>query len=115
MPRRGKVLPACMVVLMLAGLEIGAQTGKLVYGLVPIAPPTTYLDASGKPTGFFIELYSRIMDELGIDYEYRIGPFPELYPELVAGKIDFFTTLQKTPERESLFWFPEQAVSVGWG
>jgi hypothetical protein len=82
---------------------------------VPNAPPTTYVDAAGKPTGFFIELYSRIMDELGIQYEYRVASLPELYPDLVAGNVDFFTTLMRTPEREELFIFPDKAVAAGWG
>jgi len=86
----------------------------VIWGLVPNAPPTTYVDAAGKPTGFFIELYSRIMDELGIDYEFRVASFSELYPRLVSGEIDFFTTLLKNPEREALFVFPDQGVSAGW-
>lgn len=91
-----------------------AQTGPVIWGLVPNAPPTTYVDAAGKPTGFFVELYSRIMDELGIEYEFRIASFQELYPRLVSGEIDFFTTLLKNPEREALFVFPDQGISAGW-
>ena len=94
--------------------SLPAQKGPIVWGLVPNAPPTTYVDAAGKPTGFFIELYSRIMDELGIGYEFRIASFSELYPRLVSGEIDFFTTLLKNPEREALFVFPDQGVSAGW-
>jgi hypothetical protein len=37
----------------------------VVYGLVPNAPPTTFLDGSAAH-GYFVELFSRIMDELGI-------------------------------------------------
>jgi signal transduction histidine kinase len=72
------------------------------------------VDAAGKPTGFFIELYSRIMDELGIAYSFQVGPFSELYPLLIEGKVDFFTTLVRNPEREGYFIFPDRAVSVGW-
>ncbi len=92
----------------------GSQTGPVIWGLVPNAPPTTYVDASGKPTGFFVELYSRIMDELGIEYEFRIASFQDLYPRLISGEIDFFTTLLKNPERETLFVFPDQGISAGW-
>ena len=101
--------------LSVAAAPPSAQTRKLVYGLVPNSPPTTYVDASGKPTGFFIELYSRILDDLGIEYEYRVGTFAELYPLMVAGDVDFFTTLVKTNERETQFIFAETAVSAGWG
>jgi signal transduction histidine kinase len=99
----------------LATSILGAEEPKLVYGLVPNSPPTTYLDAAGKPTGFFIELYSRIMDELGIAYEFRVAAFPDIYPKLISGEVDFFTTLQKTPEREKLFVFADKGVAAGWG
>jgi len=38
----------------------------LVYGLVPNAPPSSYVDVEGRPTGLFIELFPRLMDELGV-------------------------------------------------
>ncbi|HOX17553.1 MAG TPA: transporter substrate-binding domain-containing protein [Spirochaetales bacterium] len=91
-----------------------AAARPLVYGLVPNAPPTTYVDAAGEPTGFFVELYSRIMDELGIDYEFRVGGFAELYPLMVSGEVDFFTTLVRTPEREESFHFSDDTASAGW-
>lgn len=102
------------LIFALVPISLRAQKTPLVWGLVPNAPPTTYIDAAGKPTGFFIELYSRIMDELGIPYEFRVAPFSELYPLLISGEIDFFTTLLKNPEREALFVFPDQGISAGW-
>lgn len=86
-----------------------------MYGVVSSAPPTIFVDAAGKPSGFFVEFYSRVMDDLGIPYEYSVGSFAELYPKLIEGKIDFFTTLQRTPGREALFYFPERGSIVGWG
>lgn len=106
---------ALLVLLPAAAMPAFSQPRKLVYGLVPNSPPTTYVDASGKPTGFFIELYSRIMEDLGIDYEFTVATFAELYPRMVSGDVDFFTTLVKTPEREAAFHYAETAVSAGWG
>jgi signal transduction histidine kinase len=100
--------------LMAAPASLSAQESSLIWGLVPNAPPTTYVDAAGKPTGFFIELYSRIMDELGIAYSFQVASFPELYPLLVEGKVDFFTSLVRNPEREEHFVYPESAVFAGW-
>ncbi len=108
------LLRAAALSLALVALPLQAQKAPLVWGLVPNAPPTTYVDAAGKPTGFFVELYSRIMDDLGISYEFRVASFPELYPRMVSGEIDFFTTLQRTPDREALFVFPDQGVAAGW-
>lgn len=85
-----------------------------MYGLVPNSPPTTFLDASGKPTGFFVELFSRILDELNIPYEFQVGTFAELYPRMISGEIDFFTTLVKRPDREELFYFSDKSVFAGW-
>lgn len=104
-----------LVLLPVTTMPVSAQARKLVYGLVPNSPPTTYVDASGKPTGFFVELYSRIMDDLDIDYEFSVATFAELYPKIVSGEIDFFTTLVKTTEREAVFHYAETAVSAGWG
>jgi signal transduction histidine kinase len=119
MKRRGRVAPYALAFALVIGLAaapapLAAQEAPLVWGLVPNAPPTTYVDAAGKPTGFFIELYSRIMDELGISYSFRVGPFSELYPLLIEGKVDFFTTLVRNPEREKYFFYPEIAVFAGW-
>lgn len=86
----------------------------LVYGLVPNAPPTTYIGNDGEPTGFFVELFSRIMDELGIRYVYKVDEFSALYRDMLAGKVDFFTALSRTPERETLFVFPEESAFAGW-
>jgi hypothetical protein len=44
-----------------------------------------------------------------------VANFQDLYPQLVAGKVDFFTALQRTPERASLLVFPEHAGVAGWG
>ncbi len=104
-----------VMALVFAASIASADEGKLIYGLVPNAPPTTYVDAAGKPTGYFVELYGRIMDELGIPYEFRVADFPAIYPQLISGEVDFFTTLQKTAEREGLFIFPDKGVAAGWG
>lgn len=95
-------------------MTVEAQQRPLVYGMVPDARPTTFLDASGKPTGFFVELYTRIMDELGIAYRFQIADFTEMYNGLLSGDVDLFTALQKTPEREELFVFPDSGVVAGW-
>ena len=115
--RTASLFRAAFVAALLAAAvaSAGAQARKLVYGLVPDAPPTTFVDGAGRPTGFFVELFSRIMDELGIDYEYRVADFSEIYPALVSGEVDFFTALQKTPERIDLLFFPEKVGFSGWG
>jgi signal transduction histidine kinase len=116
-PRLPILVPQLVLALLLfsAGGSVSGADRKLVYGLVPNAPPTTFVDAAGRPTGLFVEFYSRIMDELDIPYEYEVGGFPDLYPKLVSGEIDFFTTLQRTPERDALFLFPEKGMAAGWG
>ena len=63
-PRVRKERLAALALALALWQTAPAAARPLVYGLVPNAPPTTYVDAAGKPTGFFIELYSRIMDEL---------------------------------------------------
>lgn len=111
-PSRATALLALMALVGLA--SPAAQERPLVWALAPNAPPTTYLDAAGRPTGFYVELFSRVMDELGIAYEFDVAPFAELYPRLVAGEADFFTMLVRNPERERYFAFPDKGASAGW-
>ncbi len=85
------------------------------FGLVPDFPPTTFVDYNGNPTGFYIELFSRIIDELGYEYQFVVAPFREHYENLLHNHIDFFCTILRTPQREKLFYWPEEPVSTGWG
>lgn len=87
----------------------------LVFGLVPDFSPTTFVDKNGEPAGFHIELFSRILDELGYQYEYKVGAFPELYEDLQENEVDLFCTIIRTVAREPLFYWPSEAVSTGWG
>ncbi len=85
------------------------------FGLVPDYPPTTFVDENGTPTGFFIELFSRIMDDLGYEYEYEIGLFTELYEGILNNEIDFFCSLLRIPSREDQIYWPSEAATTGWG
>ena len=87
----------------------------IIYGIVPDTPPIAYVDQNGNPTGFLVELFSNIMNELGIDYEIVAEPYSDIYTKLIYGEVDLFTSMIKTEKREELFYFPESSMSGGWG
>jgi len=87
----------------------------VVYGIVPDSPPTTYVDEHGHPAGFFVELFTSLMKELDIPYVIEVAPFSELYPRLISGEVDLFTSLLKTEARQELFYFPDISLAGGWG
>ncbi len=103
------------VILLLFTVSSTLYTEEIVYGIVPDASPTTFIDENGVPSGLFVDLFGRIMDELGISYRYEIAPFASLYPGMISGEIHLFTALIKNPQREKLFYFPEIPVISGWG
>lgn len=94
----------------------GELFGKEVirFGLIPGFKPVTFVD-NGKPTGFVIDLYTQIMDELGYEPEFITGDFKSIYNQLLKNEIDFFGTLTRRPDRETLFYWPKEPTITGWG
>ena len=84
-------------------------------GLVPDSPPTAFVDKKGNPSGFYTELFSRILDELGYSYEYTIGGYTELYEGLLDNQVDFFFPITRDAGREPLFHWLQEPASIGWG
>lgn len=87
---------------------------EVVYGIVPDAHPTTFVDERGEPSGMFVDLFSRILTEEDYRVRYVVADFPEIYAMLVRGDIDMFTSLSRSEEREDLFHFSESPSTVAW-
>ncbi len=109
------MLKKLLFAILLLTVSNTLYSDEIVFGMVPDARPTSFIDENGKPAGFFVELFSRIMDELGISYRYEIASFSRLYPKMISGDIQLFAALIKNPEREKLFYFPDTPVISGWG
>ena len=102
-----------MMLLGIAG--VSASDEPFVWGMVPDFPPMTYVDETGHPAGFLVELYGRMLEDIGVEYSIVVEPFGSIYPKLLTGEIDFFAPLQRTAEREDLFYWPDEPATVGWG
>jgi signal transduction histidine kinase len=95
----------------------GSVFGKEIisFGLVSGFRPVTFVGEDKKPEGFVIELYSRIMDEYGYEPTFVVGNFKDLYNQLLSNQLDFFGTLTRRPDRENLFFWPNEPTITGWG
>jgi PAS domain S-box-containing protein len=51
-------------------------------------PPFEYLDDTGEPTGFNVELIKAIAQEMGLTIEIKLGPWHEVRADLEANRID---------------------------
>jgi len=68
-------------------------------------PPYAFLDKSGEPTGFSIELIKTVSIEMGLPIKISTGSWDAVWSDLVAGKIDALPIVAKAPEREGLVDF----------
>lgn len=79
--------------------------GRLVAGGDDNYPPYEYLDENGQPAGFNVELTRAIAQELGLDVEFRLGPWSEIRDGLINGDIDLAMGMFYSPERDAVFEF----------
>jgi signal transduction histidine kinase/ActR/RegA family two-component response regulator len=78
-------------------------------------PPFEYLNESGKPDGFNIDILTRIAEIMDIDIRISLGPWEEVRRELEEGKIDLVTGMYKTKSRDQQidFSIPHFKTSFG--
>ena len=104
-----------VLILLLFIFNLSAQSNKkIVYGIIPNGYPTTFVDDSDTPTGFFVELFTRILEDEGYEYEIVVDSFSSIYAKLLTGEVDLFTSLSKRPDREDLIYFSDVPSTVSW-
>ncbi|BCR04408.1 histidine kinase [Desulfuromonas versatilis] len=62
-------------------------------------PPYEYLDKSGLPTGYNIELTRAIADVMGMNVEIRLGDWGDMRNALAAGRVDILQGMAFSEER----------------
>ena len=62
-------------------------------------PPFEYIDKSGKPAGFNIDILRGIAAVMNLNIEIILGPWNEVRDKLEKGEIDILAGMYKTPER----------------
>ena len=76
------------------------QRGKLILGTSGNMPTMTQVDASGKVSGFDIDIARYMASSMGVKLDTRVMPFEELLPALEAGKVDVvISNVTITPKR----------------
>ncbi len=87
-----------------ASLELPANH-RFVIGGDHNYPPFEFLDESGLPSGYNVELTRAIAREAGLDVEIRLGPWAEVRNALAQGEIDALQGMLYSAERDLTFDF----------
>jgi polar amino acid transport system substrate-binding protein len=62
-------------------------------------PPYEFLDSSGKPTGYNVELTKAIAEVMGLQVEFRLGGWSEQLRDLKEGRIDLLQGISWSEQR----------------
>lgn len=68
-------------------------------------PPYAFVDESGQPAGFSVELIKAVADVMGLSVKISTGPWDTVWNALVAGRLDVLPIVAKLPERQPLVDF----------
>jgi signal transduction histidine kinase/CheY-like chemotaxis protein/HPt (histidine-containing phosphotransfer) domain-containing protein len=83
----------------------------VVYGGDTTFPPFEWLDASGHPRGFNVELIRALGREAGVEVEVRLGGWAETMGRLDRGEVDLMS-LARSQERELAYDFFAQTWTL---
>jgi signal transduction histidine kinase/ActR/RegA family two-component response regulator len=97
------------------------QTGKPAFDRRILArgdqsyEPFEFVDASGNPSGFNIDLLRRVGTLMNLDIQIQLGPWDEVRAQLERGEIDLLPGMYKTADRDLLvdFSIPHFISSYG--
>lgn len=68
-------------------------------------PPYAFVDKSGQPVGFSVDLIKAVADAMGLSIKISTGPWDTIWSDLVAGRLDVLPIVAKSPERQRLVDF----------
>jgi len=83
------------------------KSGKIIIGLEPLFAPFEFYDKEGNLVGFDVDLAKEIAKELGVQPEFKVFSWDELFPALLVKKeIDvIISAVSITPERAKIMAF----------
>ncbi|HSN65959.1 MAG TPA: transporter substrate-binding domain-containing protein [Fusibacter sp.] len=77
-------------------------------------PPYSFVDDSGNPSGFNIDLAKAVADAMGYDVQFRLDEWNLIRQDLENGGIDFVPGMFNTQARSTLYDFStKHSVSIG--
>ena len=122
-PRRRKPFSAALLLLtafLLLTHLLPAHAAPAVGGVKTVIvggdrdyPPYEFIDKSGKPAGYNVELTKAIAEVMGMEVEFRLGSWSEMRSALKSGKIDVLQGMSYSEERsrEVEFSLPHAMVN----
>ena len=101
---------------ILCGALLGAASPlpavPLRVGFETALPPFSSVDAAGQPVGFAPEYVRAVAREAGVEVEFVIGPWNQIFDEFKAGRIDVIGNLVSSAERREFIDFTLPHVSM---
>lgn len=88
-----------IVLLLCLLLPVSALAKTIIVGGDRDYPPYEFLDSSGKPTGYNVELTRAIAEVMGLQVEFRLGGWSEQLRDLKEGKIDLLQGISWSEQR----------------
>ncbi len=85
---------------------------RIVVGGDDNYPPFEFIDNDGEPSGFNVDLTKAIAEEMGLDIEIRLGPWNEIYGELLDEEIDILQGVLYSPDREKELSFSQAHTAI---
>ncbi len=77
-------------------------------------PPYEFLDATGKPSGFNIDVLRAVAKEVDLDVEIKLGPWSQVRKDLEEGRIDIVTGMIASAEREARVDFTTPFLTINY-
>ena len=104
------IMAVVIVLCYLVGSAFGHELGPHPKGTVVIGgdyayPPYEFIDESGEPAGFNVELTRAIAEVMEMNVEFYLAPWSEIQAGLRAGQIDAVQRMSYSEERSKLFDF----------
>ena len=75
-------------------------------------PPFEYLDETGEPAGFNVDIFRAVCEVMHLDAEIRLGPWTEVRGELERGEIDLLLGMFQSPTRDHKVDFSVPHASI---
>ncbi|GEM_PF-6906758 len=106
----------CIITLLGASPVSGETISKDAEPILSAAeidyPPFSIMDASGRATGFSVELLRKALGAMGHQVTFRTGHWSEVKSSLEKGLVQVLPLVGRTPEREHLFDFTFPYMSL---
>lgn len=83
----------------------GFPKKKLTTIIVDNYHPYTYVNKKGLPDGFSVDLVKAVTQVMGMEIEFRVGPWDEAQRALAKGEIDLLPMMAYSRERDKIFDF----------